>query len=93
MNVEEFVRETLKQISAAAVSVEDTNKGQCVRPEIPVHFDIAVAATDETSGNVGGKLQVASILKFGAEGKTQKGVEEYSRVSFDLVFDIPSKSY
>lgn len=93
MNVEEFVRETLNQISAAVVSVEDTDKRQCVQPDIRVHFDLAVTTTEETSGDVGGKIQVASIVKLGADGKKQKGVEEYSRVSFDLVFNVPSKSY
>ena len=93
MNVEDFVRETLKQISAAVVSVEDTTKGQCVQPNIPVHFDLAVATTEETSGDIGGKIQVASIVKLGADGKKQKGVEEYSRVSFDLIFNVPSESY
>lgn len=93
MNVEDFVRETLKQISDAVVSVEDTDKRQCVQNEIPVHFDLAVATTEETSGGVGGKIQVASIVKLGADGKMQKGVEEYSRVSFDLVFHVPSKSF
>lgn len=93
MNVEEFVRETLKQISAAVVSVEDTDKNQCVQPDIPVRFDLAVATTEETSGGAGGGIQVASIFKVGADGKKQKGVEEYSRVSFDLVFHVPSESY
>lgn len=92
MNIEDFVRETLKQISDAVVSVEDTNKRQYVRRNIPVHFDLAVATTEETSGDVGGKIQVASIVKLGADGKKQKGVEEYSRVSFDLVFNVPSQS-
>ena len=93
MNIEEFVRETLKQISAAVVSVEDTSKRQCVQPEIPVHFDLAVATTEETFGGAGGGIQVASIVKIGADRKKQKGVEEYSRVNFDLVFHVPSKSY
>lgn len=93
MNVEDFVRETLKQISDAVVSVEDIDKRQYVRPEIPVHFDLAVATTEETSGDIGGKIQVASIVKLGADGKTQIGVEEYSRVSFDLVFRVPSEAY
>ncbi len=93
MNVEDFVRETLKQISSAVVSVEDITKGQCVLPNIPVHFDLAVATTEETYDDIGGKIQVASIVKLGAEGKNQKGVEEYSRVSFDLVFNVPSESY
>lgn len=93
MNVEEFVRETLKQISAAVVSIEDTEKKQCVQPEIRVHFDIAVATTEESTGNSGGGIQVASIVKLGADKKKQKGVEEYSRVSFDLVFRVPSKTF
>ena len=93
MNVEDFVRETLKQISDAVVSIEDTGKRQYVQPNIRVHFDLAVATTEETSGDVGGKIQVASILKLGADGKKQKGVEEYSRVSFDLVFNVPSESF
>lgn len=93
MNVEEFVKETLKQISAAVVAVEDKDKNQCVQPDIPVHFDLAVTTTDDVSGEVGGKIQVASIFKVGAEGKKQKGVEEYSRVCFDLNFHVPSESY
>ena len=92
MNVEEFVRETLKQISNAVVSVENPDKRQYVQPKIPVHFDLAVATTEETTGDVGGKIQVASIVKLGADGKKQKGVEEYSRVSFDLVFNVPCNS-
>lgn len=93
MDVEEFVRETLNQISNAVVSVEDTDKRQYVQPDIPVHFDLAVATTEETTGDIGGKIQVASIVKLGADGKKQKGVEEYSRVSFDLIFKVPSKSF
>lgn len=93
MNVEEFVKETLKQISAAVVAVEDKDKNQCVQPDIPVHFDLAVTTTDDMSGEVGGKIQVASVFKLGGEGKKQKGVEEYSRVSFDLNFHVPSESY
>ena len=61
MNVEEFVRETLKQISNAAVSVEDKQKKQHITPDILVHFDIAVTTTHDESGNFGGKLQVASL--------------------------------
>lgn len=93
MNVEDFVKETLKQISDAVVSVENSEKKQYVRPDIPVHFDLAVATTEETSGNIAGRIQVASVVKLGADGKKQKGVEEYSRVSFDLVFHVPSKSF
>ena len=92
MNVEDFVRETLKQISSAVSCVEDTITTQYVRPEITVHFDLAVATSEEMSGDLGGKIQVASIVKLGADGKKQKGVEEYSRVSFDLVFKVSSKS-
>lgn len=93
MNIEEFVKETLRQISAAVVEIEDTDRNQCVQPDIPVHFDLAITTTDDLSGEVGGKLQVASIFKVGTEGKKQKGVEEYSRVSFDLHFHVPSESY
>lgn len=93
MNVEEFVKETLEQVCNAAESIEDTSKGKCINPEIPVHFDLAVVTTDNQSKNGGCRIQVASILKAGGEKTKEKGVQEYNRVSFDLMLHIPTKSF
>lgn len=93
MNIEEFVKAALKQIADAATSVEDKEKGQCVNPEIPVHFDLAVTTTEKSGVEGGGQLVVASLLKAGGGANKANEVQEYSRVSFDLNFHIPSKSF
>lgn len=88
MNIEEFVKETLMQVSNAANSVLDSEKGQYVDRNVTIHFDIAVAATDTTDVGGGASLQVASILKVGGNTDKVQSVKEYSRISFDLDFNM-----
>ncbi len=93
MNVEEFVKTTLEEIARGASSVENEETHQCVNPEIPVHFDIAVTATDTSGVKAGGQLKVAPFFEFGGGAKGTKEAQNYNRVSFDLVFHIPTKSF
>lgn len=93
MNVEEFVKETLKQISNATASLKEESKGSSVSPHMNVHFDLAVTSTNEKDASLSGGLQVASLLNFGGGDKTSQIQQEYNRVSFDLQLNLPCKCY
>lgn len=93
MNVEEFVKTTLEEIARGVISVENEETHQCVEPFIPVHFDIAVTTTNNNGVEAGGQLVVASLLKFGGGAKDTREEQNYSRVSFDLKFHVPTKSF
>lgn len=102
MNIEEFVREALTEIRAAAAQSDSSivNKGLHVydytradQPTITdVEFDIAVEATSESSSSGGGGLKVATGL-FNAGGEGEKGSKtsesNLSRVRFKIPLILP----
>lgn len=91
ISVEDFVKQTLEQISNALV-----DKTVC-QNHIPVTFDLGIVTvksnTAQTHGGLG--LSVASVLKLGTSGHSSKEAEqtEYNRISFTvpLVLD-PQKT-
>lgn len=82
ISVEDFVKQTLEQISNALV-----DKTVC-QNHIPVTFDLGIVTvksnTAQTYGGLG--LSVASVLKLGTSGHSSKEAEqtEYNRISFTV---------
>lgn len=89
ISVEDFVRQTLEQISNALI--DKTIRDSC----ISVKFDLGVIATNsksaKTKGGMG--LSVASVLKLGVSGQSSKEMEqtEYNRISFTIPLCLDPK--
>lgn len=82
LTVEDFVSQTIDQIERA---VKNKNLGKST---INIQFDLGVIAVKTKSSNTNGGigLCVASVLKLGSSGESNKQVEqtEYNRISFTV---------
>jgi hypothetical protein len=98
MNLREFVRDALVEISLGVVEANDALVAyrDADRPsyilessgepaERLVQFDVAVTSTATEGGSGGGGLQVAGILQLGAKGEASSSEQQVSRIKFSVV--------
>jgi hypothetical protein len=60
------------------------------RPIMLMSFDIAVTASENTAGNVGAKLTVASVFSAGAGGTLANASATTSRIAFKVPVVFPA---
>jgi len=61
-------------------------------PVFLIDFDVAVVATEGSGTDAEAKVQVVSLLKLGAGGKSSKSLEHSSRVKFQVPMMFPIES-
>ena len=103
MQLDEFVKTTIMQVVKGVKDAQEeaAEFGAVVNPreregigrrkETSIAFDVALTVTGTNSGEVGGKLTVASILNLGGKVTESDARQETSRVQFDVAFSLPSE--
>jgi transcriptional regulator CtsR len=99
MELKEFVSETIKQMSEGIIEANKNivtgstdRSGIQLNYLIPIKFDIAVTAVDESKGTGGAKLNVASMFTAAGELEKHNINTQYSRIQFELKVSFSGKS-
>jgi hypothetical protein len=107
MELQEFVTETLvaiqKGVAEAITRAEEDKTIGAINPVWSddkvdwkdhvqlVEFDVAVTATDKSSGGGKGSIKILSIAEVGAEGSKSLERSTVSRVKFSIPIVPPAK--
>jgi hypothetical protein len=97
MDLKEFVRESLVEISRALQEANDTYKKERQTDQKPfllspgkekeegrgIHFDLAVTTRFEGAGGASGKFNI-KVVELRAGSEAQVGKESISRISFTV---------
>ncbi|WP_019446049.1 hypothetical protein [Aeromonas sp. 159] len=101
MQLDEFVKTTLMQVVKGVKDAQEeaVGFGAVVNPrpnggygparETQIDFDVALTVTGTSSGEVGGKIAVASFLNLGGKATESDARQETSRVKFELTLALP----
>src|SRR5262245_22767897 len=98
MNLREFVRDALVEISQGVVEANGALdaykaddrplyllKASGAGEERIVMFDVAVTSFASEGGEGGGGLRIAGVLQVGAKGETSSSEQQVSRIKFAVV--------
>ncbi|EKP0299443.1 MAG: hypothetical protein ACRC2Y_01065 [Aeromonas veronii] len=101
MQLDEFVKTTIMQVvkGVSDAQKEAAELGAVVNPrpnggygyvrETSVAFDVALTVTGSSSGEVGGKVTVASFLNLGGKATESDARQETSHVKFEVALALP----
>ncbi|MBV7412942.1 hypothetical protein [Aeromonas sp. sif2433] len=101
MQLDEFVKATIMQVVKGVKDAQEeaAEYGAVVNPrpnggyghprETPVAFDVALTVTGTSSGEVGGKVTVASFLTLGGKATESDARQETSHVKFEVTLALP----